>query len=233
MTAQAKLMQAMYWSCADALSLAARIGASPDLPAPAEMKHRIGALLDQMAEKGAQAGLTRDDIQDARYALVAFIDEQIFQSSWSGKQEWMLEPLQLVYFNENTAGEGFFTRLHDLESRPERAHVLQLYYLCLSLGFQGIYAVKKADALDSLMEGIATKLARMAPGSDVFSPHGVPADSGKKRARKQAPIIPIAIGLVVVAILGYVGLKVAIASSASTAAAAMHQTASQVASPGR
>jgi type VI secretion system protein ImpK len=228
MTTPQKQMQAMYWSCGEALSLAARIGSLPDLPPHEELKLRAGALLDQLAEKGAQAGLSRDDINDARYAIVAFIDEKIFQSNWSGKQEWMLDPLQLAYFNETTAGEGFFNRLKELEARPERAHVLQLYYLCLVLGFQGIYAVKNPESLDALIESIAVKLSRLLPAQDVFSPHGIPADSGRRQARKQLPVIPIAIVLVVLAVVGFAGLKMAVGSSASDAASNMNQTATQL-----
>ena len=73
----------------------------------------------------------------ALYAIVAFMDEQILRSQWSGRQQWMSQPLQLTYFNENTAGEGFFTRMQALEQRPNQAHVLEIYYLCLALGFRG------------------------------------------------------------------------------------------------
>lgn len=228
MTTQQAQMKAMYWSCGEALALAARIGGLPDLPPHQEMKQRASALLEQVADRGSQAGLSRDDVDDARYAIVAFLDEQIFQSNWEGKQEWMLEPLQLLYFNETTAGEGFFNRLQQLEARPERAHVLQLYYLCLLLGFQGVYAVKNPDALDALVERIGIRLSRMLPAQDVFSPHGVPADSGRRKARKQLPVIPVAVGLVVVAVLGFVGLKVAVGSSASDASSTMTQNAAQM-----
>jgi len=37
----------------------------------------------------------------------------------------MGQPLQLVYFNENTAGEGFFQRMSALQNDPQRAHVLE------------------------------------------------------------------------------------------------------------
>lgn len=229
MNSPRKLMQAMYWSCADALSLAVHIPGSPDLPPAPEMRQRVSALLDQMAVRGAEAGLTRDDVEDARYAIVAFIDEQIFQSPWSGKQDWLLEPLQLVYYNENTAGEGFFQRLQAIESRPERMHVLQVYYLCLALGFQGMYAVKSPDARNAFVEGLAAKIARAMPASDVASPHGVPPDVGRKRTGKTMPVLPVAVGLAVLAVVAFIGLKIAISASASDASSSMHKAAAQLA----
>ncbi len=227
-----KQLQAVYWSCGEALSLAARIGASPDLPPARELKQRAAAMLDQVADKGTRAGLSRDDIEDIRYAIVAFFDEQIFQSPWDGKQEWMLEPLQLLYFNETTAGEGFFTKLAEIEARPERAHVLQLYYLCLVLGFQGVYALKNPDALEARIESLAIKLSRILPAQDVFSPHGVPADSGKRRAGKQLPILPVAIGVVLIALVGYAALRFVVGSSASDAASTMNQSAAGLSKSG-
>ncbi len=225
MTSPSSQLQAVYWSCGEALALAARLGTSADLPPAFELKQRAASLLEQVADKGSRAGLSRDDIDDIRYAIVAFIDEQILQSPWDGKQEWMLEPLQLVYFNETTAGEGFFTRLAAIESRPERAHVMQLYYLCLVLGFQGIYAIKNPEALEARIETLAAKLSRLLPTQDVFSPHGIPSDSGRRRAGKQLPVVPVAIAVVLIAVLGYAGLRMAVGSSASDAASTMNQTA--------
>lgn len=228
MTSSHHLLQAMYWSCADTLALAAHIPDSSDLPQAPELRQRIAALLDQMAIHGAERGLTRDDIEDARYAVVALLDEQLLHSSWSGKLDWMLEPLQLTYYNENTAGEGFFKRLAAIESRPERVHVLQVYYLCLALGFQGMYSVKPPDARKALVEGIAAKLASSLSSNDVISPHGVPPDLGRKRTGRQLPVVPMAIGLLVLALLTFVGLKIAISTRASNAASSMQEAATRM-----
>jgi type VI secretion system protein ImpK len=228
MTQPLNLMQGMYDSCADVLSLGARLVNAPNLPEADELRMRIGALLDQMATKGGQAGLSQDDIEDARYALVAYLDEQILQSSWTGRQEWLLEPLQLKYFNENTAGEGFFERMKAIESRPERTHVLQLYFLCLALGFQGMYAIKGPSALSALIESLGAKLARSMPTAETISPHGVPPDTGRGGRSKQAPVIALSIALLLVALGLFVGFRVAISSMAADASTALHNSASEI-----
>jgi type VI secretion system protein ImpK len=222
------LMQGMYWSCADVLSLGVRLSTAPELPEPEELRLRIAGLLEQMTSKAAEAGLSRDDIEDARYALVAFLDEQILQSSWQGKQDWLLEPLQLRYFNENTAGEGFFVRLKAIESRPERTHVLQLYFLCLALGFQGMYVVKGPTALSALIESLGAKLGRSLPVTDSVSPHGVPPDVGRGRASKQVPVIALAIVMLVIAVGLFAGLRVALSSTVAEATTSLHKSASEV-----
>jgi type VI secretion system protein ImpK len=136
------MMDKMYWACADALSLASQLAWARDLPSPDVLQRRIAGLFEQMARKCREAGIPDDDVMEARYAIAAFMDEQIFRSPWPGRQQWMAQPLQMVYFNENTAGEGFFSRLQNLQQQPQRVHVLQIYYLCMALGFQGKFAVR-------------------------------------------------------------------------------------------
>jgi type VI secretion system protein ImpK len=100
------MLDKMYWVCSDVLTLATQLASARDLPSPDVLQRRIDSLFDQMARKGQEAGIPDADIADAKYALTAFIDEQILRSPWPGRQQWMARPLQLTYYGENTAGEG-------------------------------------------------------------------------------------------------------------------------------
>jgi type VI secretion system protein ImpK len=196
------------------------------------MKRRVATLLEDMDRRGAELGLQKVDLEDARYAIVAFIDEQLFKAPWAGRQEWMLEPLQLVYFNENTAGEGFFTRLDALERDPTRVHVLEVYYLCLTLGFVGRYAVRGGEGLGAVIDRLAAILGRATPQGDVLSPRGAPLDQGKTRARREAPVLLLAGGLVGLALLVAIVLKVALLSSTSDVTSRMQAaTTAQASGP--
>lgn len=209
----------MYWACGEVLSLGAQLAEAPGLPSPDILKRRIGTLLEDMERRGTEKGIPKRDLDDAKYAIVAFIDEQLFRAPWQGQQEWMLEPLQLLYFNENTAGEGFFERLEALERDPSRVHVLQIYFLCLALGFQGKYAVRAGEGLGAVMDRIVGVLARATPQGEVLSPHAVPADTGRTRARREAPLLLLAGGLVALAIIVALALKIALVSTTSDAVA--------------
>ncbi len=222
------MLDLMYWTCAEVLSLGAQLGTARDLPPPDVLQRRIATLFDEMDKRGSQVGLQKRDLDDARYAIVAFIDEQLFRSPWPGRQQWMLEPLQFTYFNENTAGEGFFTRLEALERDPARAHVLEVYYLCLTLGFQGKYAIRNGDGLVAIIERIGSLLGRQFPSGDVISPHGVPADGRRGRSSREAPVLALSIGLVALAVLVFIGLKIALVSSTTEAAVAMNTAAQPV-----
>lgn len=225
------MIDRMYWACGEVLSVGAQLAEAPGLPSPDILKRRIGTLLEDMDRRGLELGIPKRDLDDAKYAVVAFIDEQLFRAPWAGRQEWMLEPLQLVYFNENTAGEGFFERLDALEREPARLHVLEVYYLCLALGFQGKFAVRGGDGLGATVDRLVGTLARATPQGDALSPRGAPADAARGTARREAPVLFLAGGVVALAIVVAIALKVALVSATSDATARI-QASTQAAAPG-
>ena len=121
-------MAPMYWACAELLGTVSEIAsARSSLPMAGELRANIEQQLSTMMERARSAGILTDDIIEAQYALVALIDEQLARAQgWPGQAEWRTKPLQLIRFNENTAGENFFRRLAMLEGQPHRVHVLQV-----------------------------------------------------------------------------------------------------------
>ena len=219
------MLDKMYWVCADVLTLATQLATARDLPSPEILQRRIDTLFEQLAQKGREAGIADADVADAKYALVAFIDEQIFRSPWPGRTQWMGRPLQLVYYNENTAGEGFFTRMQQLQNQPQRQHVLEIYYLCVALGFQGMYAVRGDDAgLAAILERAGAQLSRQLPPTDRIAPHGDPRDSGRNLNRRDAPLITLALVCLALSVVAFVGLKLILSASTSDAIDQMDKT---------
>ncbi len=127
--------QSMYWVCSDVLSLILQLRNSRELPAPDILQRRVLQLFDTMMQNGREARIPEQDMIDAKFALAAFADEVIYHSSWPGKQQWLSNPLQLQFFQLNTAGDQFFVNLDNLHGQRNRAHVAQIYFLCLALGF--------------------------------------------------------------------------------------------------
>lgn len=225
------MIDRMYWACGEVLSVGAQLAEAPGLPSPDILKRRIGTLLEDMDRRGLELGIPKRDLDDAKYAIVAFIDEQLFRAPWAGRQEWMLEPLQLVYFNENTAGEGFFDRLDALEREPARLHVLEVYYLCLALGFQGKFAVRGGDGIGVTVDRLASTLARATPQGDLLSPRGAPADAARGGARREAPVLFLAAGVVAFALALAIVLKVVLVSATADVTAPI-QAATLASAPG-
>lgn len=47
------------------------------------------------------------DVQNAKFAIAAFIDEAVMASSWARRMEWMSQPLQLKLFGEHLGAKHF------------------------------------------------------------------------------------------------------------------------------
>lgn len=210
------LNEQMYWVCADALNLAAQLNTAVDLPTPDVFRQRIDHLFDSMRREKPPS-IALQDVNDAIYALAAFIDEQVLRSPWQGRQQWMARPLQLIYFGEATAGEGFFQRMQALQVDTSRGHVLEIYYLCLALGFQGQYAMADKE-LDAIQADIGQTVTRRLPSTEQVSPHAVPARGLVGGARSQFPAIAVSLGALGLAIVLFIALKIASAMAASEAA---------------
>ena len=104
--------------------------------------------------------LTNDSVRRdiILYAMAAFIDEKILCSDWPCRQAWSHRPLQLQHFNEQLAGEGFFSRLDSLLiAEANDVAVLAFYGWLLRLGFIGKYVVEHQDNRDRLIEKIRHK----------------------------------------------------------------------------
>lgn len=220
------LLEKMYWVCADAVALATQLGIAPDLPTPEVLRQRINATFDALNQRAQKAQIPSGDAMEAIYALAAFMDEQILRSPWPARQKWMAQPLQLVYFKENTAGEGFFNRLSALEADPERAHVVQIYYLCMALGFRGKYAVASPAELSAVQERTFSLLTRRLPSTDTFSPFGYPQQQRINLSPKQFPMVAVSLGFFGLSLLLFIVFIVVTSASASSAAARIRQAAS-------
>lgn len=218
----------MYWACSEALALASQLPTQRDLPPPDELQRRVSALLETMTRRCREAQIPDIDIEEAKYAIVALIDEQIFRSPWPGRQHWLARPLQFVYFNENTAGEGFFSRLEQLQMQPERRHVLEIYFLCLSLGFQGKYAVRGADGLIGLTEHVGAQVAASLPGSDVISPRGEAPETVRGLRQTALPVVALGLAFFGFALVIFLLLKSVLWFGTQSATATMTKSAPPV-----
>ncbi|MFO0615505.1 MAG: DotU family type IV/VI secretion system protein [Polyangiaceae bacterium] len=206
--------QTMYWVCSPVLSLIIQLRNSRDLPAPDILQRRVLGLFDKMMEEGRTERIPEQDMIDAKFALAAFADEVIYHSTWPGKTQWLSNPLQLQFFGLNTAGDGFFTNLDNLHGQRGRNHVAQIYFLCLSLGFQGKYRLRQQEGLAQVVEGLGNYVAVAEGGGDQLAPNAERKDGGGGAVRREAPLVFIAIGVFVVAVIVVVILRFWVGSNA-------------------
>lgn len=113
----------------------------------ADLRAQIQDAVNQFELSALEQLIDADHIHKAKYALIALIDEWIIRQSGSLGAHWMSHPLQLEYFGENTAGERFFSQLAKIRLDSEQyIDVLEIYYLCLELGYQGQYRLNRQSS---------------------------------------------------------------------------------------
>lgn len=172
--------------CGDLLAFAVQLKRSSDPGDADAMRQRIDEQFRNLETKARQADVPQEDVQQAKYAIAAFIDEMILTSNWSLKDSWADKPLQLTYFNDFSAGEEFYNKVDALRAAKKNS-VLEVYYLCLTLGFRGKYVdlqgmEKKKVLIDSLLREI--RPAAPAAGQGTLSPNWLPPDSAKGMGRR-------------------------------------------------
>lgn len=128
-----------------------------------EVRQRILGLLSQGRDMASS--FPPEDYDAARFAVCAWIDEAVMNSSWPHRAQWMREPLQLAFYNTTNAGELFFERLGVLDMHQNE--VREVYYLCLSMGFAGRF-VRQEDRF--LLDQLKTSNLKVLAGSSLGVP---------------------------------------------------------------
>jgi type VI secretion system protein ImpK len=140
-------------------------------PAFDQVRADIERLVSQADTCLQEKGIHKEENDQARFAIFAWIDEVILSSPWNEKEKWQGQQLQRTYFQTADAGEVFFERLNMLS--PHQNHVREVYYLCLAMGFTGRY-VHEGD--DFLLDQLKTSNLKVLMGSSM----GLPAlDKGQ------------------------------------------------------
>ncbi len=177
---------------------------------PADFREQILNELTAIDKRGFDLQIGMVELKDAKYALTAFIDELVLNSSWPQREEWMARPLQLEFFGEHTAGEGFFTRLATLrQGGEENVNLLEVFYYCLQLGFEGVYRIKGIEHLMALQVDLRAQIdGYRGPMDHALANSGRPTHALINQVRRQVPYWVIAVVTIAVVFFTYIGYAV-------------------------
>jgi type VI secretion system protein ImpK len=189
------------------------------MTAPEAIHRRMETYVDAMRERARDLGMPQRDADDIAYAIAALIDEIALGKAEPLAGYWMTRPLQLQYFNENLAGEGFFLRLQDLRRDIRRVDVLRVYYQCLLFGFQGKFSMRGGELeLMRTIESLRTEFERKIERPDHLSPAGEAPDEPLIQSSKRNPFLWAALAVFAIAIAVFIGLRVSLDASVSALA---------------
>jgi type VI secretion system protein ImpK len=134
--------------CSNAFSLIFHIHAGNDPGHPEDLRKNISLMFQNLDKQAGRSGYGEEDIKATRYALCALIDETLLNSRWSFRDKWAEQPLQSEYFGDYMAGERFFDLLERVRKKGRiKADLLEVFCMCLILGFQGKYKMRAQEEL--------------------------------------------------------------------------------------
>jgi type VI secretion system protein ImpK len=124
-------------------------------------RRRMKAALKEIEREAGAAGYGSTEIRDAQFAVVAFLDETILSSKNQKAEEWRKRPLNIELFGQAIAGDVFFDKLNDIERSADSQHLadlLEVYLLCLLLGFEGRFAAPLRGEAFRIMERLRGRI---------------------------------------------------------------------------
>jgi type VI secretion system protein ImpK len=188
---------------------------------PESFRTRMKQVLREIASTAARKGYSAEDVQEAHFAVVAFLDETVLTADASAS-EWARKSLGEELFGQRSAGELFFKRLEALRANRDShslAEVLEVYYLCLLLGYEGKFAGGSKAELQLLMTNLRERIERIFGRNPEFSPDGALPDGPVAAAPAADPLDRqvklFALAALVLAILCFVGFSWHLASRSS------------------
>jgi type IV/VI secretion system ImpK/VasF family protein len=175
-------------------------------PPPEIAQTHMRQLLNGSMRRLEALSLRHEELEDLRYGLVAFIDEFMQADGGRLREFWQANLLQLEFFGETRAGEGFFERLQRAKNEGRRS-VLHVYYLCLLSGFHGVYGqhgeLERENLIESIKQALDLDARTAAPA---LSPRGArPSEAGVDHTRNRL-LQWFAVAAASMAVIWYFGL---------------------------
>lgn len=131
-------INALVAAATPVLALATRLRGQTESPDPEALRERAVRAIKEFNGRAKDAGITGDTLRYANYLLCATVDDVVLNTPWGSNSSWATHNLVPIFHKEVIGGDQVFVLLDRLQQDPaNRRDLLELGYLCLSLGFEG------------------------------------------------------------------------------------------------
>ncbi|WP_457744610.1 type IVB secretion system protein IcmH/DotU [Sulfurimonas sp.] len=137
---------------------------SYDVGTLSEVRNMLIQEVEYFTDIAAKKEIENSQVMLARYVLCTFSDEMIGTTYWGKDNNWANSSLLGHFYNETYGGDKFFEILSQLLKAPAKyVDLLELMYVCLSLGFEGKYKIQNRGKieLDSIRESLYKQMKMM------------------------------------------------------------------------
>ncbi len=190
-------------------------------PDPEKLRNAMTKAIRAFEADALATGLDTRSLRAARYALCATIDDLVLSTPWGSQSSWVQHSITSVFHNEVIGGERFFDILEQMQADlGHHAPVVELMYLCTSLGFEGRYRVlpRGVAALTELRDGVYRTLRqRRGDFERELSPHWKGVAAGMRTLANRIPIWARALATFVLACGMYMAFSFLLAGTSDLA----------------
>jgi type VI secretion system protein ImpK len=198
------------------LSLVSRLATTVSQNDVDGLRRRVRQEFGDFEKRAGAAGIKPEILRACHYALCATVDDVASNMPWGSQNVWADQSMARVFHNDTSGGERFFHLLGHFERDPEtHGEVLELFYLCLSLGFQGRFRLLPEGTADlAALRARLYRLIRRRRGEVAaeLSPHWRGIAAPHHPLSDFVPSWVIAAAAAVVLLFVFIGLHVALAT---------------------
>jgi type VI secretion system protein ImpK len=129
------------------LLLAGQLRGTVSGPDVATLRRHAMEEIRRFEDRARASGIQNETVLAARYALCAAVDEAVLSTPWGAQSEWTQQSLLVALHREAWGGEKFFDMLDRVSGDPKHhIDLMEVLYLCLSMGFAGKYGAASRGA---------------------------------------------------------------------------------------
>jgi type VI secretion system protein ImpK len=179
-------------AAAPLLQLLARLRNTFNQPDPGDLLERAVRAMRGFEQRVRDLALPMELLRPAHYALCASLDDVVLNTPWGSTGIWDARSLVSTFHQEVRSGERFFDLLGQMRQNPGKfLPVIELMYLCISLGFQGRYRLSPRGPaeLDRLREETYALIVRQRQAAEPdLSPHWRGVAAAYRPMRATVPV---------------------------------------------
>jgi type VI secretion system protein ImpK len=151
------------------LQLLGRLSTTARPPDVQTLRERVGREINTFEKRCRKDGISMELVRPAHYTLCAAIDDVVLHTPWGASGAWNARPLAASLYRDAHNEDQIFDIWKQLRQEPDKFFpVIELIYLCLSLGSLGRYRDSRYDPgdFDRLRNEICSLIIQRRNGSN-------------------------------------------------------------------
>ncbi|SNS92239.1 MULTISPECIES: type VI secretion system protein TssL, long form [unclassified Azospirillum] len=163
--------------------------------------------------------LPADMVDTADYAACITVDDIVMNTPWGRQSNWSQQSIVSKRHKETFGGARFYEDLQRLKQEPGRnALLLELMYVCLSLGFQGPLRMQSSGLVDiaRLREDLFQLIRPHGQTGGDLSPHWRGASEAVRQAASSVPAVATVFIALAVMVSLFLGLRLSLGAQTDT-----------------